>query len=265
MTLHLTKLLLACGLWLAAAAAPAQDAPATATALAPARPEGLARVERVQVADPFIEFHTGPGRGYPVHHVVERGAWVAIELRHTDWYKLRAEGGQVGWVQRGQLLGTLTETGERKGFKDLLLDDYLRRRAEAGAMLGRFAAEPMVRLWAGWRLADSLGVEAAIGQVQGVYAGTSLMQFQLISEPWSDRRLSPFLGVGLGRFHNLPNRSLVDASRTDVNMGLATLGLRYHVAERFIVRLDWTLYTALLGDNGYGEYRSLGAGLSFFF
>lgn len=221
--------------------------------------------ERVQVSDPFLEFHTGPGRGYPVHFVAARGEWVTIELRRTDWYKLRAAGGQSGWVRRAQLTTTLAEGGERQTFPEVVLDDYLRRRFEAGAMLGRFQSEPLVRLWGAWRLADTVALEGAIGQVQGVYSGTSLSQLSVVSEPWSEQRLSPFLAVGLGRFHNLPNRSLVDARTTDVNMGLLALGLRWHLGQRFVARVDWTLYNALLGDSGYGEYRALSAGLSFFF
>ena len=28
---------------------------------------------KILIADPFIELHSGPGRGYPIFHVVERG------------------------------------------------------------------------------------------------------------------------------------------------------------------------------------------------
>src|SRR6185295_14823293 len=59
--------------------------------------------EQVQITDPFIELHTGPGRGYPVFFVAARDEWITIEMRHTDWYKVRAAGGQVGWAQRSQL------------------------------------------------------------------------------------------------------------------------------------------------------------------
>ena len=46
---------------------------------------------------------TGPGRGYPVFFVAARDEWVEIELRHTDWYKVRTAGGKLGWVHRSQL------------------------------------------------------------------------------------------------------------------------------------------------------------------
>lgn len=221
--------------------------------------------ERLRVADPYLEMHTGPGRGFPVFFVAERGAWVRIELRHTDWFKVHTEGGQVGWVQRQQIERTLTEAGGRKTFRDVLLDDYLRRRVEAGAALGRFKSEPMIRLWTSYRLSDTLSAEASLGQVQGVYSGTTLWHVNLLTEPWFDHRLSPFFGIGLGRFNNLPNRSLVDAAPTNASMGNATVGLRYHLSDRFVLRADYTLYSVFLSDLQSREYKAITAGLSFFF
>lgn len=261
----LPLLLLAVASLLAAPVHAADEPPGLLERWFPSKPEGLDRPERLQVTDPFLEFHTGPGRGYPVFHVVERSGWVTVELRHTDWYKLRADNGTVGWVPRDQLASTLTDTGSRKTFREVVLDDYLRRRVEAGAAVGRFEAEPMVKLWLAYRLADTLTLEASTAQVQGVYAGSHLWQVNLQTEPWHDHRLSPFLGIGVGRFHNVPNKSLVDAQRTDANLADVTLGLRYHVSERFVARLDYTLTTTFLSDQQTADYRSLSAGLSFFF
>jgi len=53
-----------------------------------------ARARKVLVADPFIELHTGPGRGYPIFHVVERGREVEIIKRRTDWFRV---GPIAGW------------------------------------------------------------------------------------------------------------------------------------------------------------------------
>lgn len=223
------------------------------------------REERVRITDPYIELHTGPGRGYPVYYVAEREAWIAIELRHTDWYKVRTENGKQGWVHREQLASTLTEAGSQQTFRDVLLDDYLRRRVDVGAAYGRFQSEPMIKLWAGYRLSDTLSIEGAISQVQGIYSGSSLWQVNLTTEPWFDQRLSPFFGIGVGRFNNVPNKSLVDASVTDVTMGDATFGVRYHLSDRFVLRADYTIYSVFLSDRRSGEYRALTAGLSFFF
>ena len=154
---------------------------------------------------------------------------------------------------------------ERKRFFDVAVDDYLHRRLELGASLGRFEKEPMLKLWASYRLADTLAIEGSLGQVQGLYSGTDYWHFNLTSEPWSDRRWSPYFGIGVGRFANLPNLSLVNAVPTNANLANAAIGLRYHLSDRFVVRVDYTLYTAFLADERYGEYRALTTGLSFFF
>jgi hypothetical protein len=224
-----------------------------------------ANEERVKVTDPFIELHTGPGRGYPVFFVASRDEWISIELRHTDWYKVRTAGGKIGWVPREQLASTLTEAGGQKTFRDMALDDYLRRRVELGAAWGVFNSEPMIKLWTSYRLSDTLSVEAAAGQVQGIYAGTSLWQLNVLAEPWSDQRISPFFGIGVGKANNIPNGSLVDATTTNANMANATLGARYYITDRFVVRLDYTLYTLFLSDSRSSEYSAVTAGLSFFF
>jgi hypothetical protein len=209
--------------------------------------------------------HTAPGRGYPVFYVAEREAWISIELRHTDWYKVRTENGKLGWVQREQLASTLTEAGGRKTFREVLLDDYLHRKVEMGAALGRFQSEPVIKLWGGYRLSDTLSLEASTSQVQGRYSGSSLWQVNLLSEPWFDQRFSPFFGVGVGRFNNVPNKSLVDITTTNANLGNAVLGARYHLSERFVLRADLTLYSVFVSGSSTQEFRSFTAGLSFFF
>ena len=221
--------------------------------------------ERLTVADPFLEMRTGPGRGYPVFFVVARGQAVAIELRHTDWYKVRAEGGQLGWVHRRQLETTLTAAGGSKTFRDIALDDYLARRVQMGAAIGRFKSEPMLKLYASYKLSDTLSIEGNFGQVQGVFSGTNFWHASLHSEPWSDRRLSPFFGVGLGQFKNFPNQSLVAATNTDAKLAHAIVGARYYLSERFVLRADWALYTAFVSDQRSTEYRAVTAGVSFFF
>ena len=248
-----------------ACAALAAWLPAHAADESPAAP---ADSERVQVADPFIELRTGPGRGYPVFHVEERLAWITIELRRTDWFRVRtesAQGGRVGWVHRSQLEHTLTEAGSRKSFRDIVVDDYLRRRVEMGAAWGRFRSEPMLKLWGMARTADTLGVELAAGQVQGTFSGSDFWHVALVSEPWSDRRLSPFLSFGVGRFRNIPNPSLVGAATTHANLGHAGVGLRWHVTERFVARLDWSIYATFVSDQRSLEYRAVTAGVAFFF
>ena len=237
---------------------------ACATLAAPARADD-APLERVKVASQYLELHTGPGRGYPVFFVAERDEWIEIELRHTDWFRVRTAGGKQGWVVREQLETTLTEAGAQKTFRDVVLDDYLKRRVELGAAWGRFKGEPMLKVWTGVKFSDAIGAELTVGQVQGLFSGTNFWHVNLSSEPWADQRLSPYFGVGLGRFKNIPNSSLVSAITTSTKLADATVGLRYHLTDRFVLRTDYSFYTAFLSDTRNGEYRALTVGLLFFF
>lgn len=225
----------------------------------------VAESEHLRITDPYIELHTGPGRGFPVFFVVARDLWIAIELRHTDWYKVRTDDGKVGWVHRQQLQTTLTTAGNTKTFRDVLLDDYLNRRVQLGAAWGQFKSEPMLKFWSSYRLSDTLSLEGTLGQVQGVFSGTDFWHFNLMSEPWSDQRISPFFSLGVGKFKNFPNLSLVAASTTDAKLANASLGLNYHLSDRFVLRADYSIYTVFVADTQTTEYRAFTAGLSFFF
>ena len=261
---------LACALAGGAARA-ADDIPAPlANVSAPTVPvadsvPGGDKVERVQVTDAFIELHTFPGRGYPVFYVAGRGEWVSIELRHTDWYKVRTATGKVGWVTRAQLQTTLAESGLDQRFGDVAFNDYLARRVELGAGYGRFHQEPMVKFWLSYRISDTLSFESTLGQVQGVFSGTTLWHVNLQAEPWSDQRFSPFAGIGIGQFKNIPNQSLVNFQPTNARLSDAIVGARYHLTDRFMIRVDYAIYTAYVSDQRSLEYRAATAGLSFFF
>ena len=53
-------------------------------AFAPGHAEAADEIYRkVAVADPYLEMYTGPGRGYPIFHVVDRGQQVEILVQRT--------------------------------------------------------------------------------------------------------------------------------------------------------------------------------------
>jgi uncharacterized protein YgiM (DUF1202 family) len=86
-----------------------------------------ARAEKVYrevvIDDPFIELHTGPGRGYPIFYIAERGEQVELLMQRTDWFKVRIERGEEGWVHRQQLKTTLNLDGEPFDLPGLNIED----------------------------------------------------------------------------------------------------------------------------------------------
>src|SRR5688500_6944203 len=93
---------------------------------------------KILIAYPFIELHTGPGRGYPVFHVVERGREVQLVKRRTDWFQLRTDQGIEGWAPRAQMIATLEPTGEPLDLQEPARENYMSRRWQGGVMGGDF-------------------------------------------------------------------------------------------------------------------------------
>ena len=50
----------------------------------------------LEVTEPYIDMHTGPGRGYPVFNVIEQGDTIEILKRRSNWYKVKSPDGKTG-------------------------------------------------------------------------------------------------------------------------------------------------------------------------
>jgi len=221
--------------------------------------------ERVSVADPYLELHTGPGRAYPIFDIAERGEQVEILKRHTDWFKVRTVRGREGWVSRTQMEATLTGAGEKKIFRDVLFDDYLARRLEFGFSFGTFKRDSLLSAYTGYRVHDNFVAEFTIAQSAGDFSTTSLYYGALVSQPFPDSRLSPFVALGAGRFINTPKSTLVSAIETKGDLANAAIGLRYYVTRQFFLHIEAKRHVTLVNYNSTNHYTELSAGAAFFF
>lgn len=221
--------------------------------------------ERLEVDDPYVEVRTGPGDTYPVTQVAVRHESIWVEFQRADWYKVHTQNGSTGWVDRRQLEHTLTESGRRKSFRDVLIDDYLARRLELGAGWGHTQSAPFVRLSATYYLRPTFAVEARYEQIQGLYSGTSAWNLGIETMPWNFGRWQPYAGLGLGRSNFQPSVSLISAHSANSNTAEAELGVRAHVTDRLMVRLDWQQSVVLFSAGQTDQFHMLSAGVSFFF
>jgi hypothetical protein len=251
-------------LW-ARAEEPVAAAAASTASVAPTTESGAVGLARVRVTGAYLDLRSGPGRGYPVFYAAEKDEWVVIELRHTDWFKVRTARGPVGWVSREQMKQTVTEDGVPFELADPSLLDFLQRRFDVGAGYGASKKTAFTRVWAGWRMSDTLSLDLNIADVQQRSATTGIWTASVLAEPWSDKRISPFFGVGVGRFNYEPNASLVNAEKQDGNMGVLTLGVRYYLGSRVALRLDYSRYAVLVSDTDYRTYQAGTLGLSIHF
>jgi uncharacterized protein YraI len=74
----------------------------------------LAKKEALQVItyDTYISMHTGPGRGYPVFHVLEKGETITLLYSKTDWIKAVTAKGIEGWIHKRFMDDTIGLNGE---------------------------------------------------------------------------------------------------------------------------------------------------------
>lgn len=219
----------------------------------------------VVVQEPYIDLHTGPGRGYPKFYAIARGATLTIIKQRTSWIKVRTENEKLGWVKAADLEKTLSTEGQQVALSNSEFSDYQQQRIEAGVLGGTFASDPLVGVYAGLRLSQAISIEANAAQVTGDFSNSTLVSLSVVAQPASDKRLSPYVRIGYGRLENKPNRNLIAAQDRDSNFYSVGVGVRYYIARSFVARLEYKRYNLLNSENNNDEHNAYGLGLSFFF
>ena len=54
----------------------------------------------LQIDVPFVELLSGPGIGYPVLHVVEKGELIEVIIKRTAWLKVKDKRGNIGCLHK---------------------------------------------------------------------------------------------------------------------------------------------------------------------
>ena len=220
---------------------------------------------KVEVSGPYIELHSGPGRGFPVFHTVERGGEVELLKRRTDWYRVRTGRDIEGWVSRSDLDRVSGDERLMRSPRDVALDDYLGRNFELGFATGDFDGDQAFTARGGYRLSDHFLAELALTQVSGTFSSTTLYNANLLVMPAATWRVSPFFTLGIGRFENDPKDVLVDDDEINEWAANAGVGVRAYLTRRFLLRADYRRYTVMVDDDKNEDFDEWGLGFSVFF
>ena len=219
----------------------------------------------VVVAEPYLDLHTGPGRGYPVFHVVDRGDEIEVIKRRTAWFMVRTERGKEGWVKRADMELTLTPAGEATQFAAVGLDDFSRRRWEGGVLAGDFEGGDVVSVYVGYAMTQNLSIEVAASQVFGDFSDAVMGTVSLVAQPFPEWRLSPFFTLGGGFIYTDPNVTLVDENDRTEEIANVGAGVRWYLTRRFLLRAEYKNYVIFQSKNDNQEINEWKAGFSFFF
>lgn len=224
------------------------------------------QLQKILIADPYIELHTGPGRGFPVFHVVERGQEVVIVKRRTDWFQVRTDRDVEGWVTREQMLATLEPTGEPLDLQEPARENYMSRRWQGGVMGGDFGGASQVSVFGGYAFSDNLSIELTlnhiIGDISNGYSATLGLMHVFVPE-W---RLSPYFTLGTGVIYIDPKSTLVRAEDRTDQIGYVGGGLQFYLTRRFMLRSEYRsniVFTSRDDNEEVDEWKYLG--FAFFF
>ena len=234
-------------------------------AIFPGQANAAKEYRRVAVADPYLEMHTGPGRGYPVFHVVDRGESVEIIKQRTDWFLVRDADGDEGWVDQEQMELTLNPDGSEVDFERAGLKDFTNSRWEIGALAGDFGGANIVSLYGGYSLNPNVSVEVWGSQILGNFSNGWTASVNVVHEAWPDWRVSPFFTLGAGMIWTEPKSTIIQGEDRNDQIGHAGAGFRLYLARRFLFRAEYRTHVVFTSRNDNEEVEEWKVGFAFFF
>lgn len=231
----------------------------------PAAAWGAKNHQKVQVASPFIDLHTGPGKGYPKFYVAERGEWIELLKRKTGWFKVRTLNGREGWVYAKQLAKTLTPAGEVLAIEKQTVIDFQKRKWELGFSGGDFGGADVISAYAGYNFTRNIAAEVTVSQALGTFSDSLFADFSLVHQTFPDWRISPFFALGGGIIKTDPKATLVSTEDRKDNSLHVGGGLRVYLSKRFVLRLEYKNYVVLTSRDDDEEIEQWKLGFSAFF
>ena len=236
---------------------------ALSQAMTPAR--AARELLQLFVTQPYLELHTGPGRGYPVTQVVARGESVDVLFRRTDWFKVRTERGVEGWASARELqLATLADgsqfqvkMGDRAGFAS--------HRWESGLFAGDYAGATLIAAFGALSLTDNLKIEVGVSQYTGNVSDGELVEIGLAHVFMPEWRFSPLVDLGTGYRWVQPKATLATPVDRSDEVGYYGVGARFYLTRRFFLRGDFRKYVVFTRTNENEVNEEWRLGFGFFY
>lgn len=219
----------------------------------------------VTVDAPYIDVYSGPGRGYPIFHALEKGESITLLKSRTQWIKVQTDKGIEGWIKREAMLATLDATGNAPDFTDDSRADSVAGSFELGAGFGDFGGADSTTLTLGYRFTRNLTIEARYAQQAGNFSDSEIIAGGITHQPFPDWYVSPYLGVGAGTIKIHPSATLVDTEDREDSVLQASIGTYVYLSRRFFLRLDYTNHYLLTTRENNDEVNEWRVGFNVFF
>lgn len=219
----------------------------------------------VKVDDPYIEIHSGPGRGYPIFYVVERGDTLTVIKRKTTWFKVRNDKGVKGWASLQQMQRTLEPEGIKVEFDEPNIDNFSKRRWEIGALWGDYDGADVLGSYVAYNFTKNISTEFSYSQILGNNADGDLFSLNLVHQMYPQWRVSPFFTIGSGYIKTDPSPTLAQAEDRDDRTMNVGAGFKVYLTRRFFLRIEYKSHKILTSRNDNEERDEWKAGFSVFY
>ncbi|HTC52469.1 MAG TPA: SH3 domain-containing protein [Steroidobacteraceae bacterium] len=221
---------------------------------------------QVFVHAPYLELHTGPGRGYPVFNVVERDASVDVLKRYTDWFKVRTASGVEGWASAHDMEQTLLADGTAFHYDVGDLSAFTSHRFEAGAFFyGDYGGASAVSLYGAVFANPNLAAELSIGEFLGPASDGTTLDLGLAHIFYPQARVAPFVMIGTGVVRIEPKATLVQPEDRTEQSAYVGGGVRYYLTRRFFLRGEFKEHIIFTNRNQNQQVDEWKFGFAFFF
>src|SRR6476469_7938215 len=164
---------------------------------------------QVFVSEPYLELSTGPGRGYPVFHVVPREDSVDVLFRRTDWFKVRDESGIEGWARARDMRRTKLADASPFLFNMGDMAGFTTHNWEIGIGGGDYGGANLINAYGAYSLTDNMKVELTLSQFLGNSSNGYKAEAGLTHVMFPEWRVSPFLELGTGIVYVEPRATIV--------------------------------------------------------
>ena len=219
----------------------------------------------VTVADPYVELHTGPGTGYPITQIIERGDEVSILKRRTEWFKIRGPRGTEGWAHRDQMERTLQPSGKPAEFPDATREEYNESRWSVGLLAGDFGGATVYTAFGTYRLSRHLSAELNASQILGNFSDGWAASINIVHTFLPEWRASPFFSLGTGIIRIEPKATLAQAEDRTDQTAIVGVGVSAYVSRRFVVRAEYKGNIVLSSRDDNEDVDEWKAGFAIFF
>jgi hypothetical protein len=222
-------------------------------------------LRELQVVEPYLELHEGPGRGYAITQVVPRGDSFEVLYRRTEWFRVRTRRGVEGWGHEREILKALLpdgspftiNRGDRAGFTS--------HRWELGASLGDYGGATLIGSFASFALNDQLKAELTGAQFLGNASNGWTAEAGLAHLYRPEWRISPLLTLGAGIIRITPKSTLVLPQDRLDQTAYAGAGARFYLTRRFFLRGEYRHHMVFTSRNENEEIEEWKLSFAFFF